>query len=89
MLVSLVVSDWDDSQTDLVHLGGATPGSAKSGGDKLWEDDWDDDDVEDEFNVQLRYVPVSSKSRRSTWKMFELLCASEHIFERYARRQGA
>ncbi|GJE96540.1 hypothetical protein PsYK624_127370 [Phanerochaete sordida] len=48
------VADWDDSQTDLAHLGGATPGAAKSGGDKLWEDNWDDDDVEDDFSVQLR-----------------------------------
>ncbi|KIM59529.1 hypothetical protein SCLCIDRAFT_1217657 [Scleroderma citrinum Foug A] len=47
-------ADWDDSQTDLAHLGGATPGVAKSGGDKLWEDNWDDDDIEDEFSVQLR-----------------------------------
>ncbi|THU99976.1 hypothetical protein K435DRAFT_837517 [Dendrothele bispora CBS 962.96] len=47
-------ADWDDSQTDLAHLGGAAPGAAKSGGDKLWEDNWDDDDVEDEFSVQLR-----------------------------------
>ncbi|EKM48612.1 uncharacterized protein PHACADRAFT_266254 [Phanerochaete carnosa HHB-10118-sp] len=48
------VADWDDSQTDLAHLGGAAPGAAKSGGDKLWEDNWDDDDVEDDFSVQLR-----------------------------------
>jgi len=51
-----VLKDWDDSQTDLAHLGGAAPGSAKSGGDKLWEDNWDDDDIEDEFSVQLRFV---------------------------------
>ena len=48
--------DWDDSQTDLAHLGGTAPGAARSGGDRLWEDNWDDDDVEDEFSVQLRYV---------------------------------
>ncbi|KAI5120118.1 hypothetical protein M0805_002202 [Coniferiporia weirii] len=48
------VQDWDDSKTDLAHLGGTAPGAAKSGGDKLWEDNWDDDDVEDEFSVQLR-----------------------------------
>jgi len=48
------VADWDDSQTDLAHLGGNAPGAAKSGGDKLWEDNWDDDDIEDEFSVQLR-----------------------------------
>ncbi|KAF9063054.1 prion-inhibition and propagation-domain-containing protein [Rhodocollybia butyracea] len=46
-------ADWDDSQTDLAHLGGSAPGAAKSGGDKLWEDNWDDDDIEDEFSVQL------------------------------------
>ncbi|KAI0059262.1 hypothetical protein BV25DRAFT_1890235 [Artomyces pyxidatus] len=48
------VQDWDDSQTDLAHLGGTAPGAAKSSGDKLWEDNWDDDDIEDEFSVQLR-----------------------------------
>jgi len=48
------VADWDDSQTDIAHLGGAAPGAAKSGGDKLWEDNWDDDDIEDEFSMQLR-----------------------------------
>lgn len=47
--------DWDDSQTDLAHLGGAAPGAAKSGGNKLWEDNWDDDDIEDDFSVQLRW----------------------------------
>lgn len=52
----LIKTDWDDAQTDLAHLGGTAPGSAKSGGDKLWEDNWDDDDVEDEFSVQLRWV---------------------------------
>jgi len=46
--------DWGDSQTDLAHLGGVAPGAAKSEGDKLWEDNWDDDDIEEEFSVQLR-----------------------------------
>ena len=50
--------DWDDSETDLAHLGGAAPGAAKSSGDKLWEDNWDDDDIEDDFSVQLRCVSV-------------------------------
>ena len=54
------IIDWDDSQTDLAHLGGAAPGAAKSGGDKLWEDNWDDDDIEDEFSMQLRYVLSTS-----------------------------
>lgn len=48
--------DWDDSQTHLAQVGGGAPGAAKSGGDKLWEDNWDDDDIEDEFSVQLRYA---------------------------------
>jgi hypothetical protein len=55
-LCSLPLLDWNDSETDLAHLAGAAPGSAKSGGDKLWEDNWDDDDIEDEFSVQLRCV---------------------------------
>jgi 26 proteasome complex subunit DSS1 len=46
--------DWEDTQTDLAHLNGAAPGAANSSGDKLWEDNWDDDDIEDEFSVQLR-----------------------------------
>lgn len=40
--------DWDDSQT--------TTGDVKSSGDNLWEDNWDDDDIEDDFSVQLRSV---------------------------------
>ncbi|KAK1227687.1 hypothetical protein PQX77_009312 [Marasmius sp. AFHP31] len=49
-------ADWDDSQTDMGALvaGGQAPGAPKSGGDKLWEDNWDDDDIEDDFSVQLR-----------------------------------
>lgn len=37
-----VVADWDDKEED--------------GKDALqqWEDDWDDDDVTDDFSVQLR-----------------------------------
>ncbi|KAJ3716099.1 DSS1/SEM1 family-domain-containing protein [Lentinula raphanica] len=55
-------ADWDDSQTDLAHLGGVAPGAAKSGGDKLWEDNWDDDDIEDEFSMQLRNELVKTGS---------------------------
>ena len=47
-------SDWDDSATELAHLGGAAPSAAKSGGNKLWEENWDDDDVEDNFSRNLR-----------------------------------
>ncbi|KXN88498.1 hypothetical protein AN958_07164 [Leucoagaricus sp. SymC.cos] len=58
------VADWDDSQTDLAHLGGAAPGAAKSGGDKLWEDNWDDDDIEDDFSAQLRSELEKTKKRK-------------------------
>ncbi|KAH7927906.1 DHS-like NAD/FAD-binding domain-containing protein [Leucogyrophana mollusca] len=56
------VADWDDSETDLAHLNGSAPGVAKSGGDKLWEDNWDDDDIEDEFSVQLRNELAKTKA---------------------------
>jgi len=59
------VADWDDSQTHLAHLGGTAPGAAKSGGDNLWEDNWDDDDIEDEFSVQLRNELAKSKGTSS------------------------
>jgi 26 proteasome complex subunit DSS1 len=59
------VADWKDSETDLAHLGGAQPGAAKSGGDKLWEDNWDDDDIEDEFSVQLRNELAKTKDSSS------------------------
>lgn len=60
MLTCVQYIDWDDSQTDLAHLAGTAPGAAKSGGDKLWEDNWDDDDIEDDFSVQLRCVTIFS-----------------------------
>jgi len=89
-----VLKDWDDSQTDLAHLGGAAPGSAKSGGDKLWEDNWDDDDIEDEFSVQLRFVcnahpfcPISlhpiaemNSQRRARETRTPTLCSNSRIF---------
>ncbi|KAF8199593.1 DSS1/SEM1 family-domain-containing protein [Pholiota molesta] len=56
------VADWNNSETDLAHLAGAAPGAAKSGGDKLWEDNWDDDDIEDEFSVQLRNELAKTKA---------------------------
>ncbi|KAF8501263.1 DSS1/SEM1 family-domain-containing protein [Gautieria morchelliformis] len=43
--------DWDDSETNLAHLNGSGAAVAT---DKLWEDNWDDDDIEDEFSLQLR-----------------------------------
>jgi len=46
--------DWDDSQTDLANLANAGAAGSTGGGDKLWEDNWDDDDIEEEFSTQLR-----------------------------------
>jgi len=48
------VQDWDDTEAELGKLAGLQPGAAMSGGDRLWEDNWDDDDVEEDFNLQLR-----------------------------------
>lgn len=31
----------------------------------VWEDNWEDDDIEDEFNKQLRYVTTN------LWKIFQ------------------
>ena len=68
--------DWDDSQTDLAHLGGAAPGAAKSGGDKLWEDNWDDDDVDSD-------PETGGKARQRALKILkarnEMPAAGEHI----------
>ena len=48
--------DWDDSQTDLANLASAGAAGSAAGGDKLWEDNWDDDDIEEEFSTQLRFA---------------------------------
>ena len=60
LFVNRMHIDWDDSETALAHLGHVAPGGAKSQGDKLWEDNWDDDDIEEEFSVQLRSVQLRS-----------------------------
>ncbi|GAA5907806.1 hypothetical protein JCM8208_001951 [Rhodotorula glutinis] len=51
--------DWDEKDTYAASLaakaGGATSGpEGVKALDSLWEDDWDDDDVGDDFSVQLR-----------------------------------
>ncbi|GAA5908712.1 hypothetical protein JCM6882_008181 [Rhodosporidiobolus microsporus] len=54
------VEDWDSKDTygaKLANAAGQTNGAGESGAkalDSLWEDDWDDDDVGDDFSVQLR-----------------------------------
>lgn len=32
--------------------------------DSLWEDNWDDDDIEDDFSTQLRFGSISSMLER-------------------------
>lgn len=61
--------DWPDADTIVPGTqsnGSATAGaasvaldmsgSARLGGEHLWEDNWDDDDIEDDFSNALRYV---------------------------------
>jgi DSS1/SEM1 family len=59
-------AEWKDEETDVakyLEQSGATgSGGAPS---HLWEDSWDDDDVEENFSVQLRYLYASLTSRTS------------------------
>lgn len=58
--LSLSVSflpDWDPSESSLAHLSSASTSTAADTApttSNLWEDNWDDDDVEEEFSKQLR-----------------------------------
>lgn len=61
-------ADWDEKDTYAASLaakaGGATQGpEGVKALDSLWQDDWDDDDVGDDFSVQLRCVRAASLSR--------------------------
>jgi 26 proteasome complex subunit DSS1 len=70
LTIAWLLADWDDSETSLAQLtnnkGGATGLSISgerggvSGGDHLWEDNWDDDDVEDDFSKALRWELLRS-----------------------------
>jgi hypothetical protein len=51
-----MVVDWEDRDTDIANLTNASSGGAKVSADNMWEDNWDDDDVEDDFSKQLRSV---------------------------------
>jgi hypothetical protein len=59
-ILTMYPTDWDDTETELGKLSGLQPGATMSGGDRLWEDNWDDDDVEEDFSIQLRWVPLHS-----------------------------
>ncbi|KAG9046806.1 hypothetical protein FS837_003625 [Tulasnella sp. UAMH 9824] len=50
-------ADWDNSETTLANLtknSASSDPSKPTAVDQLWEDNWDDDDVEDDFSKQLR-----------------------------------
>ena len=55
-------TDWDDSEADLSHLlsGSNTPRTAQ---EAFWEENWDDDDIEDDFSKQLRCVAESNRNQ--------------------------
>ncbi|EJD35436.1 hypothetical protein AURDEDRAFT_175463 [Auricularia subglabra TFB-10046 SS5] len=49
------VQDWDPSETEMKRLGKAEAGAdGQKVADSLWEDNWDDDDIEEDFSAQLR-----------------------------------
>lgn len=50
-------TDWDEKDTFAASLdkgAAAEKGTGSAGLDSLWEDSWDDDDVGDDFSIQLR-----------------------------------
>ncbi|KAH8924576.1 hypothetical protein BT69DRAFT_1280459 [Atractiella rhizophila] len=62
------VEDWEDKESDLTNIARGKASSApvqagKAGTDgkgntldALWEDNWDDDDVDDDFSKKLRAI---------------------------------
>lgn len=62
--------DARDAQAGAASVALDMSGSARAGGDHLWEDNWDDDDIEDDFSVALRYV--SAAMRAETYTSAEL-----------------
>ena len=54
-MLTLPNTEWKDEETDVakyLEQSGATGGAGAPS--HLWEDTWDDDDVEEDFSVQLR-----------------------------------
>ena len=47
------MADWDPKDSYGASLA-KNDASGKTGLDSLWEDNWDDDDVADDFSAQLR-----------------------------------
>ncbi|GAA5972050.1 hypothetical protein JCM11641_002472 [Rhodosporidiobolus odoratus] len=48
------VEDWDPKDSYGAKLDKSAGTDSAKALDSLWEDDWDDDDVSDDFSVQLR-----------------------------------
>jgi hypothetical protein len=60
--VSFIVVEWNPSESSLAHLTSANDASdtAPTMTSNLWEDNWDDDDVDEDFSKQLRLVSLPS-----------------------------
>ncbi|KAF8599691.1 hypothetical protein BDV93DRAFT_295612 [Ceratobasidium sp. AG-I] len=57
--------DWEDRDTDIASLANSgASGANKAAPDNLWEDNWDDDDVEDDFSKQLREEVAKQQAAR-------------------------
>ena len=53
----MAILEWKDEETDVSKFLEQSGATGKSGvPTQLWEDTWDDDDVEEDFSVQLRRV---------------------------------
>jgi 26 proteasome complex subunit DSS1 len=53
-------TDWEEKDTFAASLDKSSkPEGGPKGLDSLWEDNWDDDDVGDDFSVQLRWVQMA------------------------------
>ncbi|BGP17628.1 hypothetical protein JCM10213_001279 [Rhodosporidiobolus nylandii] len=58
------VEDWKADETYGAKLGKGETGAKAL--DSLWEDDWDDDDVGDDFSVQLRGELLKQQEQMQT-----------------------
>lgn len=65
----------DPSTTGGAGASATTTGKAGAGGlDSLWEDNWDDDDIEDDFSVQLRCVSALQQMAASRARLMRSRC---------------
>ncbi len=57
--------EWSENDKDLTENA--------NGDQNLWEDNWDDDNVEDDFTLQLRYGSVQLDLLRAQNKMYDFM----------------